>query len=313
MLAIDIAIFILGFVMIWYGAGLILTAASKFSAGLKLSPFAFSFVYLGLLTSTPEFAVGLRSVAEDKAPVFVGNLLGGILVLFLVVIPLLAVFGNGIRIKSELNNRTLLATLAVILAPALFLLDNRLTLAEGIFFIASYIGLLYLVERHHGIFDRSNARLLDIKAYSYKDLLRIVAGVALTYLASTILLDKTIYFGSLLGISAFYMGLLVVAIGTDLPELSLAIKSVLSGTKEIAMGDYIGAAAASTLMFGIFTLMSGGEIVTGTSFALTFGFITAALAAYYYIFRTSGVIKRHHGIAMFGLYLVFFVVEILKS
>ncbi len=80
--------------MIWFGAGLIVTAASKFSQKLKLSPFAFSFVFLGILTSTPEFSVGLQAIADHDAEIFVGNLLGGIVVLFLVVIPMLAVFGK---------------------------------------------------------------------------------------------------------------------------------------------------------------------------------------------------------------------------
>ena len=134
---LNLATYIVSFVFIWIGAGLIVSSTSKFSKRLKLSSFAFSFVVLGLLTSTPEFSVGLQAVADRDAQIFVGNLLGGIIVLFLVVIPLLAIFGNGIRLKHQLDRNTLLLTLGVILAPSALVLDKRVTNLEGILMIVT--------------------------------------------------------------------------------------------------------------------------------------------------------------------------------
>src|SRR5205085_2055996 len=93
--------YIVSFVLLWIGSGLIVSAASKFSKRLRLSPFAFSFVFLGILTSIPEFSVGIQAVIDKNSEIYVGNLLGGIVVLFLVVIPLLAIFGNGISLRHE--------------------------------------------------------------------------------------------------------------------------------------------------------------------------------------------------------------------
>lgn len=310
MLFINIFLYILAFVFIWLGSGLIVSSASKFSSKLRLSPFAFSFVFLGLLTSTPEFSVGLQSVASNKPEIFVGNLLGGIVVLFLVIIPILAVFGNGINLKNELDNKTLLATMGVILAPSLFILDKKMTTLEGAILVGLYIVLLFLVERKNGIFDRKNEQLLNIKAYSYKDILRMLLGIGIVFIASSIIVDKTLYFADLLNISAFYICLFVVALGTDLPELSLAIRSVISGKRAIAMGDYIGAAAASTLMFGVFTLLHGGEVITASNFFITLIFIATALSLFYFFFRTKNYISRANGIFLLSIYLLFIIFEL---
>lgn len=312
MLVVNIFLYIFAFFFIWFGAGLIVASVSKFSTKLKLSPFAFSFVFLGILTSTPEFSVGLQAIASNKSEIFVGNLLGGIVVLFLVIIPLLAVFGNGISLKHELDNKTFLATLGVILAPSLFILDKKITTLEGAVLVVLYIVLLFLVERKNGIFDRKNDQLLNIKAYSYKNLLKILLGIGIVFVSSSIIVDKTIYFANLFNISAFYISLFVIAIGTDLPEMSLAIRSVISGKREIAMGDYIGAAAASTLLFGIFTLLHNGEVLTINNFIVTFLFIIAALGLFYFFFRTKNYISRSNGLVLLGIYVIFVIVELTR-
>lgn len=294
----------------WFGAGLIISGASKFSQKLKLSAFAFSFVFLGILTSTPEFSVGLQAVASHDPEIFVGNLLGGIAVLFLVVIPLLAIFGNGINLKNEMDTKTLVASLIVIISPSFFVLDRRVTNFEGVIMILMYFALLFVVERKNGIFDQKNSVLLNFKAYSYKDFLKVILGIGLVFVSSSFIVEKTMYFANLFSVSAFYISLILIAIGTDLPEITLGVRSVLSGKKDIAMGDYIGAAAASTLLFGIFTILHNGEVITISNFLVTFIFIASALSLFFVFSKTRRFISRGNGFLLFGIYILFVVFEL---
>jgi cation:H+ antiporter len=307
---INLLLYILSFVFIWIGAGLIVSSASKFSKKLKLSPFAFSFIFLGALTSIPEFSVGLRSVADKTPQIFVGNLLGGIIVIFLFVIPILAIFGRGISLKHEMDNWTLITTLAVILSPSAFILDGKITKFEGIVLIIFYMIILFLVQRKNGIFDHDNSRLLNIKAYSYKDIFKLLAGICIVFFASNLIVEKTIYFATILNTPAFYISLVVVALGTNLPELSLAIRSIVTGKKEIAMGDYIGSTTANAFLFGIFTLLYNGEISTNGNFMVTFIFTFIAMGLFYFFFKTKNYISRNQGIFMVLVYISFILLEI---
>lgn len=310
MLLINIFIYAVSFFLIWLGSGLIVSSATRFSHKLRLSPFAFSFVFLGIITSIPEFSVGLQSVADKTPQIFTGNLLGGILVLFLVVIPLLAIFGHGVSLKHEMDSTTLITTLVTILAPSAFILDGRLTIYEGAVLIIFYFIILFLVQRKNGIFDEDNSRLLNIKAYSYKDILKILMGIGIVFFASNLIVEKTIYFADIFNIPSFYISLIIVAIGTDLPELSLAVRSVISGNKEIAMGDYIGAASVSTLLFGLFTLLNKGEVVAIGNFMVTFIFTLIALTIFYYFFRTKNYISKNQGIFLLCVYILFIIIEL---
>lgn len=310
MILIDIALYILAFALIWIGSGFIITSTSRFAKKLRLSAFAISFLLLGILTSTPEFSVGIQAVLDHKPEIFVGNLIGGIIVIFLLIIPLLAIFGNGISLKHELDNKTLLLTMLVIIAPSVFILDKGVGILEGVLLMIFYLILVVVVERKHGLFDPQNSNILDKEAYSFRDIFKILVGVGLVFISSYIIVNKTIFFAELLNVPAFYLSLLVIAVGTDLPEITLVIRSVVNGNKEVAMGDYLGAAAVSTFLFGLFTILSGGEVVGIDSFYSTFIFMAVALMLFYVFSRTKKFISRRNGILMLGIYAAFIVYEV---
>lgn len=310
MLVINLFLYILAFILIWVGAGFIVSSTSRFSQKLRLSSFAFSFIFLGLFTSVPEFSVGLQSIAENEPEIFVGNLIGGVAVLFLLVIPILAIFGKGISLRHELDNKSTFLTLAVIGLPSLFILDGRVTNFEGILLIVSYVLILIMVERNHGILDGDNSKLMNVKSYSFKDILKILLGISLVFVSSSIIVDKTEYFAQALSIPSFYLGLIIISLGTNLPELSIAVRSVIAGSKDIAMGDYLGSAVTNTFLFGIFTLLNNGEVVTVDNFFITFIFIATTLSLFFYYSKTKKFISRLDGIIMLTIYLLFVVFEL---
>lgn len=313
MVYLNLFIYIAAFVLIWVGSGWIVGPMAKFSKKLKLSSFAVSFIILGLLTSLPELAVGLQSVGDRQPEIFVGNLLGGIPVIFLFIMPLLAIFGNGINLRHDIDRKTLFATLGVIATPSLLILDKTVTIPESIVLILLYFVLLLLIEKKHGIFDQNNTEVLNTKAYSYEDILKVFAGIVIVFLTSSIIVDKTLYFADLFSMSPFYISMIAIAVGTNLPELSLAVRSVITGNKDIALGDYMGSAAANTLLFGVFTLLYGGEVVTVNHFAMTFVFIILGLGLFYFFSRNDKTISRREGIILLILYGAFVLYELQRG
>jgi cation:H+ antiporter len=143
--------------------------------------------------------------------------------------------------------------------------------------------------------------------------LKVIAGICIVFFASGMIVDKTVYFAGIFNISAYYLSLFIVALGTNLPELSLAVRSVVTGKKDIAMGDYIGSAAANTLLFGVFTLLHDGEVITVNNFFLTFVFICGALAIYYVVSVTDNFISRKNGLLLLGIYGLFIFFEVLTK
>ena len=303
-------LYALSFFLVWYGSGLIVSASSKFSKRLHLSPFVFSFLFLGLLTAIPEFSVGLQAMASNHSEIFVGNLLGGIIVLFLLVIPLLAIVGNGIDVKREVHGKSLLLILGVILLPALFVLDGKLSRFEGLIMTGAYLLLMLFIQRQERIAALRVKLHAQLKHSSPMDAVWLFIGVALVFISSKILLDETLFFAKMLGFSAFYISLIIVSLGTELPEFVLAIRSALTRKKDVAMGDYIGAAAASTLLFGFFTLLGNGDVAVTGNFKITFIFIVLALVLFSVFSRSKQAISRSEGFMMLLVYAGFIALQI---
>lgn len=309
----SLVVYIASFIAIWFGAGLIVQSIDKIARKLRISSFAISFFILGLLTSIPEAAVSINAVLDHNPEVLVGTLLGGTVVMFLFIIPILAILGKGVRLSHDLDRKNLRWLLAVIAAPGLVVIDQRVTNLEGFFLVAAYLAIFYFIQKKHGIFEKTPKDVLVVKVYSFMDLAKVVGGIGLVYISSQYIVSQTMVYAEILHIHAFYLSLLVLAIGTNLPELSLAIRAVTSGKKDIAFADYLGSSAANTLLFGVFTLINDGEVLTVNSFVVTFLFIAFGLVLFYFFSQSRKDISRKEGFALLFVYIIFVLYEIFKS
>ncbi len=303
-------IFILSFFLIWFGAGITISGVNRLSKKLNLSSFAVSFFVLGILTSIPELALGINAIIDNNPPLFIGNLIGGQIVLFFLIIPLLAIVGNGIKLFGELKSKKIFLAFFVIALPAFVILDRKVHVTEGIFLIVSYGLLFFLFQKRKGLVEGVKDRFHQNDHSSiFQHIGAIMTGVALVFVSSKVIVDNAIYFSQEYNISAYLIGLLILSLGTNLPELSFAVRAVHMGKKDIALGDYIGSASANTLIFGILIALNRKTVSIQNHFILTFLFLVGGMALFLYFIRSKNILSRTEGIVLILLYLAFFILE----
>jgi len=156
MIIFRVLLYFASFIVIWYCSGVIIRSVESLAQKFKISPFAMSFFVLGILTSIPEFSVGINSIISNTPDIFVGNLLGASLIIFIFIIPLLAVFSGGVKLVHQLNENNLIFSLLVVAAPVFLIADNVLTRTEGVFLILIYFVLFYFIEKKHGLMKIKN-------------------------------------------------------------------------------------------------------------------------------------------------------------
>lgn len=305
-------LYLLGFFFIWMGSGMIVSAADRIAKNLKLSSFALSFFILGLLTSIPEFSLGVSSVVSDEPEIIIGTLLGGIVVMFLLVIPLLAVMGNGIKLSNDFNRTRMITSLMLVTLPSLFILDHKISFIEGVFMIVAYVVVLVYIQSKKGVLSEQSVDALAKKTYSFIDIGKVIVGVGIVFFASALIVDRTEYFAEIFSLSPFIIGLILLSVGTNLPELSLSIRSILQGKKDVAFGDYLGSAAANTFLLGLFTVVQRGNIVTAEQFYIIYLFTIIAVVFFYFFARSERNISRTEGIILITFYILFVLFEVIK-
>lgn len=306
----DLLNLVFALIVLWLGAGLIVYSLDNIAQKLSISAFAASFSILGILTSIPEISVGINSIIEKKPEIYVGNLIGASVVLFLLVIPLLAILGNGVNLTHQLTPSKLILSLYTVGLPAFVIMDGNITLLESILLISIYFFLLYILEKKKGLFVNFKAKFEAGKSAVINDLSKIIVGAFIVYMASNILVEKTITFSQLLGVSPFILSLLGLSIGTNLPEITIALRAARSGKKEIALGDYIGSASANTVIIGILTLINRQTLYLQNHFLVTFAFTIIGITLFYYFTRSKNDISRKEGIILVAIYLAFILMEL---
>lgn len=311
MIFIQILFYLLSFLILWYCSGVIIQSVDRFAHRLKLSSFTVSFFVLGVLTSIPEFSVGINSIIDKTPDVFVGNLIGASLILFILVIPILAVFGNGVKMIHQMTDKDMIFALLVAGAPIFLIADNLLTRTEGVFLIIIYIILFYFIEKKKGLMEV----VKNNKIFKEKGLLdgwlELILAIIITFLVSRFIVEQTVYFANYFKVSSFLISIVFLSLGTNIPEISLAIKSIMMNKKEIALGDYLGSAAANTLIFGVLTLLNGARINV-TNYSLRTLIITLfGLGAFYLFSQSKNEISKKEGKILLLIYVLFIITQVL--
>ncbi len=90
----------------------------------------------------------------------------------------------------------------------------------------------------------------------------MVGGFTLAVVASRRALGHATDLVAATGLPPFVVGITLLAVGTDLPEIANSIVSSISGHGDINVGDSIGSAATqSTLVLGLLPLLGGAFVV----------------------------------------------------
>lgn len=309
---LQIFIYCVCFGLVWVGAGLVVSPLASLARSWRLPSFVVSFFILGILTSLPELTIGTVSVLSDDPSIFVGNLLGGVIILLLGVVPLLGVLGNGVKLPVQLGKKELLLTLIVIMAPAFLTADQQLTPWEGVFLIVLYGVLLVFFFFEQSFFGKMKSALNRKQKNWVPMVLKIGVGMGLLVIGSHQIVQSTLYFADILKISPFFVSLIVVALGTNIPEISIIFRSVMSHKKNIALADYLGSASANTLLMGVFAIAYGQTIILSNHFFQRFFFIGLGVILFFLFARTRNTISRAESLLLLALYLGFLTYEVLS-
>lgn len=301
------------FYLLWWASGKIVVIIEKVAKRIGFSSFALSFFVLGILTSIPEFSVGVNSLLKKTPDIFVGNLIGASFYLFTLVIPLMAVFGGGVKMIHGLTYKDMIFALLVVLAPIFLIADNVLTRTEGVFLILIYLILFYFVEKkkslHFSLRDLSVHRVIN----ATQIIVELLVYLVIIFVASNFIVNQTIEYGKILGVPVFVVSVVILAFGTNLPEISLAIRSIFLRKKEVALGDYLGSAAANSLIFGVLTLLNGARIHIENYSLRTLLINLFGLGVFYLFSQSKKEISVKEGRILLLIAFLFILVEVLLN
>ena len=106
------------------------------------------------------------------------------------------------------------------------------------------------------------------------------------------------------------VGLIFLAIGTNLPELTIMFKSTVRNHKQIALGDFLGSAAANTPILGFIALLSPIQLTAPVKIYASLVMLFISLVTFNAFFQSERKLTRLEGAALVGLYGFFLFMEL---
>lgn len=317
-LFVHVLLFFISAGIVWFFAGLLIESIYNVARRFKQSGFTVAFFVLGFLTSISEVSVMVNSTLNNTPQVSAGNLAGASFVILLFIVPLLSMLGKSIQLRNTLHRRNLAVALCAIALPTLLMLDGSVTVSEGVLCVLVYGTLLYAIGRQglqkpvNKIIKDVEVELVDKPRATGKDLVKIIIGAFFIFIAGHLLVDEAVYFAGVLSVPASIIGLLLLSLGTNIPELVIAVRSILKQHKDIAFGDYLGSTLTNTLVFGLLPFVNGRFMVEQSEFALTAVLMVIGFTGFYFFARSKNKITRREGLALLVVYGVFVLVQVVN-
>jgi cation:H+ antiporter len=316
-IVVHIFLFLLSAAVIWFFAGLLIESVNRVAIRFNQSGFTTAFFVLGFLTSISEISVMVNSSINKTPQISAGNLIGASFVILLFLVPLMAVVGNGIALKHTLHHKNLGLALFVAALPVFLVLDGNITLNEGVLCLLAYAILIYSINKQHNeslpkVVKAVEHDLIKDKHTTTWDVIKIIAGAAFIFIAGHLLVEEALYFSLLFNAPASLIGLVVLSIGTNIPELVIAVRSIVKNHKEIAFGDYVGSAVTNTLVFAFLPWFNKGFVVESSEFIYTAVLTVIGFAGFFIAAKTKNNISRKEGWWLLGVYFIFILVQIIN-
>ncbi len=316
---LHIFIAILAVLVIWFLSGLLISATDRVAKRYHKPGFFVAFFVLGFLTSISEISVLTNATIQGVPAVSAGNLIGASLVIFLLLIPLLAVAGNGVATHAILKKHNLGLLLFVIFIPSAFALDGSLSVYEGWLLLAVYCALVYTVKKRSpaekiakDTVRHVKRELIAKRKATMLDCIKVGFAGLLIFFAGKILVDEALFFSTLFRIPPSFIGLILLSIGTNIPEITIALRCVLGRHKNIAFGDYMGSAAANTPLLGILIILNGNFALESSEFIPTSILLFIGLVLFFIFSISKNVLTRKEGAVMLILYVFFILIQLVN-
>ncbi len=245
----DLGLLIAGLAGLWIGTELTISGAVFIAKRYGVREFIVGVVILSIGSDLPELAIavdaGFKNLAGgDYSDVVVGSALGSSLGQIGFVLGV-----AGLLSTLTLKRRTVFrhggVLLGSLLLVAVFGYDGRVTALEGGILLLAYglylVALMREVNGNGGDAEASSMSLLRAIVFLAIGLVIVVASAELTVSAAVAVAER-------FGLSEAVVAIVLIGLGSSLPELTISIASVLKGYHRLSVGNLVGSNVFDTLV-----------------------------------------------------------------
>ncbi len=304
-------IFIFSFILV-KGADLTIKSLIRIGKSLRWGPFLLSFIFAGVATSLPEIFVGIFSAFHKIPTLSLGNIIGANIINLSLILGLSAIIASKIKLRSAIRGQTFFSLLASFY-PILLALDKKISRFDGFaLLILFFIYLIFLFFKEKDSFFKISSE--EKNKHLFKDFIFLFLGLILLVGSAEIIIKIARLLAASLKISLILIGLILVSLGTTLPELTFALGSAFKKQEEFSLGNSLGTIVTnSCLVLGLAAIISPIEIFNFYTFIISALFFLLAIIIFSIFINTRNQLSRIEGVLLVLFFIIFLIVQFLLN
>ncbi|MFH1457471.1 MAG: sodium:calcium antiporter [Patescibacteria group bacterium] len=260
-------------------------AAEKIGIIFKLPTFVIGLLVVTFGTTAPELVTSIFSILDNEPGIVAGNIAGTIVANIFLGLGLAVVISRKTaRFHWDNVSNDMPFLLGSLVLLALTIYDGQFSFFEAIIFLVSYSVYVFYALHIRKISPKEIRLDLnkEIRSRFHKNLkanktnkisaqqavrlvITFISSLAVIILSAKYAVETLIISAHILNIATPALAASIIAIGTSLPEISVAVSSARKGHFDLVLGNIMGACIFDTLVIfgviGLFTTIFIPEIV----------------------------------------------------
>ncbi len=265
---------LVGLILLCIGGYAIVSGGVSLAKKIRISSMVIGLTVVAYGTSTPELAASLLAAFNSHTELILGNIVGSNISNVGMVIGISAIF-TPILISKITVSRWIPIMIGVSLLVIAMSYDGEVSQVDGVILIAVLVGFtIYTIKtvKKQKLQQNENIEneelegeyfLSKYKIETYPQSIGlIISGVILLFLGGHLTVDGAVNIAKSLGLSQLVIGVVIVAIGTSLPELITSIIAIAKKQTDIGVGNIVGSNIYNILLIlGVSSALVGIPVV----------------------------------------------------
>lgn len=302
-------IFIAALLIIIKGATMATRYATRLAESFHLSKYAVGFIIVAVISVLPEAFIAINSAIGGVSSFGLGMLFGASVTDLTLIFAIIVLFAQrGLKVESKILKNHVVYPFLLFL-PLVLGMDGYFSRLDGVALIIAGMVFYYIALRN----GTSGGATPAHEHSRYANFSMLLFSMALLLVGAYFIVASATTLATLLGIQPILIGVLIVGLGTTMPELFFSLESVKKRADSLAIGDILGTVLANaTVVVGILASVSPFSFPVKIIY-VTGAFMVVASLVLFHCMRTGRALTRREAFMLIAFWIVFVLVEFIAN
>ena len=280
-------VFVVSMAALIYGADFVIEESEKIAFHYKISSFVIGATVIALGTSLPEMAASIVASMHDKSDLAVSNVIGSNILNIALVLGVVFIIAKKMIPKRDMFADDSAWALFPIMVFLIVGYDGTISRFEGFVYVAMMGAyLMFLFNNASDMLEEEVDTSLADAPFDWKRTVALLTvGFVLVIGGANFAVESASQIARNFGVSEWIIGLLLVALGTSLPELVVSIQAAKKRNADMIIGNIIGSNVANfTMVIGLAAMVNPLKVSFSEN---AFDIMTALILTVMLVFVTA--------------------------